>query len=71
MKSNSGCEFVFPIDFDVGLPVVPRGLVVKKPPGNGFYLLNHKTPQETPPPMDSSAMIDGRVALTAQWNDMK
>jgi hypothetical protein len=39
MQSHNGCEFLFPIDSDNGLFVVPTRMRVLEPSGNGLYLL--------------------------------
>jgi hypothetical protein len=41
MQTHNGCEFVFPSDSDTGLLVVPIGMGVLEPSGNGLYLLPH------------------------------
>jgi hypothetical protein len=41
MQSHSGCEFIFPTDFDIGLITVPTRMGVLKPSGNGLYLMPH------------------------------
>jgi hypothetical protein len=41
MHSRNGYEFLFPIDSDVGLLLVPTGMGVLKPSGNGLYRLRH------------------------------
>jgi hypothetical protein len=66
MQTHSGCEFRFPVDTDVGLLMVPRGMGVLTPLGNGLYLLSHKPTHEGRTPADSSCLVDNSVALTAQ-----
>jgi hypothetical protein len=41
LQSHCGCEFLFPLDFDIGLLVVPRGIGVLKPSENGLYMMSH------------------------------
>jgi hypothetical protein len=47
MQFHSGCEYLFPTDSDTGLLVVPTGMDVLEPSGNGLYLLpsNYSHPQ--------------------------
>jgi hypothetical protein len=54
MQSHSGCGFIFPIDSDVSHIVVPTGMGVLKPSGNGLYLLPHQPELPPRPPTDSS-----------------
>jgi hypothetical protein len=42
MQTHSGCEFIFPSDSDIGVLVVPTGMGVPEPSGNGLYLLPHQ-----------------------------
>jgi hypothetical protein len=42
IHTHSGCEFVFPNDFDTILFMVPAGKGVIKPSGNGLYMLPHE-----------------------------
>jgi hypothetical protein len=49
MQTHSGCEFIFPSDSDIGLLLVPIGMGVLEPSGNGLYLLLHE-PQLPPSP---------------------
>jgi hypothetical protein len=66
MQSHSGCEFIFPTDFDTSLLVVPIGMGVLEPSGNGLYLMPHQ-PKLPPSPSAEKARDPGsRVALTAQ-----
>jgi hypothetical protein len=42
MQTHSGCEFIFPSNFDNGLLLVPTCMGVLEPSGNGLYLLPHQ-----------------------------
>jgi hypothetical protein len=42
MQTHSDYEFIFPSDSDTGQLVVPRGMGVLEPSGNGLYLLPHQ-----------------------------
>jgi hypothetical protein len=42
MQTHSGCEFIFPSDSGTGMLVVPTGMGVLEPSGNGRYLLPHQ-----------------------------
>jgi hypothetical protein len=65
MQSHSGCELFFPIDSDTGPIMVPTGLRVLKPSGNGFYLMPHQPKLPPTPLADSSPSAGARFALTA------
>jgi hypothetical protein len=65
MQSHSGCEFVFPSYFNTSLIVVPTGMCVLKPSGNGLYLLPHQPELPPSPTTDSSHGAGPRVALDA------
>ena len=43
MQTHSGCEFIFPYDYDTWLHVVPTGMGVLEPSGNGLYLLPYQS----------------------------
>jgi hypothetical protein len=38
IQSHSGCEFLFPTDYDIGLLVLPTRMGVLEPSGNGLLL---------------------------------
>jgi hypothetical protein len=42
IQTHSGCEFIFPSHSDTRLLVVPTGMGVLEPSGNGLYLLPHQ-----------------------------
>jgi hypothetical protein len=65
MQSHCGCEFLFPTDSEIGLLVVPTGMGVLKPFGNGLYLPSNPTSSQGAPLLDTSAIVDISVALTA------
>jgi hypothetical protein len=66
MQSHSGCEFLSLTDFELGLLVVPTGMGVLGPSGNGLYLLPHQ-PQLPPSPFAETSRDAGScVVLTAQ-----
>jgi hypothetical protein len=65
MRSHNGCEFIFLINSDLGLLVVPTRMGVLKPSDNGLYMLSHTTLPEATPPVGTSAAVDISVALTA------
>jgi hypothetical protein len=50
LKSHCGCEFIFFTDSDTGLLVVPTGMGVLEPSGNGLYLLSHQPKLPPRPP---------------------
>jgi hypothetical protein len=56
MQSHSGYEFLFPSDSDIGLLVVPTGMGVLEPSGNGLYLLPHQ-PKLPPSPSAEKVRI--------------
>jgi hypothetical protein len=65
MQSHSGCDFLFPTDSDIVLLVMPIGMGVLEPFGNGFYLVPHH-PELPPSPSADSARERGPcVALTS------
>jgi hypothetical protein len=65
MQSHSGCEFIFSIDSDTGLLVVPTRMGVLEPSGSGLYILPHN-PELPPSASQDTAHSHGpRVALTA------
>jgi hypothetical protein len=66
MQSHSGCEFLFPIDSAIGVIMVPKGMGVLEPSGNGLYLLPHQPRLAPGPTLDSSRGDRPRFALTAQ-----
>jgi hypothetical protein len=66
MKSHSGCEFLFPNDSDTCLLVVPAGMGVLEPSGNGLYLLPHQPELPPSPSADKARSTGSRVTLTAQ-----
>jgi hypothetical protein len=57
--------YFFPIDYDTGLLVVPTGIGVPEPSGNGLYLLPHQPEQPPSPSADHARGHGSRVALTA------
>jgi hypothetical protein len=65
VQSRSGCEFLFPTDSDIGLLVVPTGMVVLEPSGNGLYLLPHRRKLPPSPSVEKALDPFSRVALTA------
>jgi hypothetical protein len=65
MQSYSGCEFLFPTNFDIGFVVVPTCLCVLEPSGNGLYLLPHHPKLPPSPSHDNARCFGSRVALTA------
>jgi hypothetical protein len=66
MRSHNGCEVLFPIDSDIGLLWVPKGMGMIKPSGNGLYLLQHSSASGRLPSVDKPALLDCDVAMTAQ-----
>jgi hypothetical protein len=64
-QSNFGCEFFFLAYSNIGLPVVPKGMGVLKPSGNGLCLLSHTTSAQGAPHLDTSSVVDSIVAMTA------
>jgi hypothetical protein len=66
MQSHNGCGFNFSTDSQVGVLLVPTGIGVLKPPGNGLYLFKHSTPPRRLPYVDTHNMLATDVALTAQ-----
>jgi hypothetical protein len=66
MQSYSGCEFIFPIDFDIGLLVVPTRMGVLELSGNGIYLLHHQPKLPSSPSAEKARDPYCRVALAAQ-----
>jgi hypothetical protein len=65
MQSHSGCEFLFPTDFDTCLLVVPTGMGVLEPSINGLYLLPHQPELPSSPSADQARGTGSRVARTA------
>jgi hypothetical protein len=50
MQTQSGCEFIFPNDFETCLFMVSTRMGVLTPSGNGLYLLSHEqTPEGRTP----------------------
>jgi hypothetical protein len=66
MHSHDGCEFVFPTDSDTGLLVVPTGMGVLEPSGNGLYLLPHQPQLPSSPSVKKARDPCSRVAVVAQ-----
>jgi hypothetical protein len=65
MQSHNGCEFILPTDFDTGLLVVPIGMGVLEPSGNGLYLLPHQPELPSSPSAEKAGDPCSRVALAA------
>jgi hypothetical protein len=65
MQTHCGCEILFPIDYDIGLLVVPTGMGVLKPSGNGLYLRSKTTSSQGAPFLDTSIVVDNSVAMHA------
>jgi hypothetical protein len=66
MQSHNGCEFIFPTDSDIGLFVVPKGMGVLEPTGNGLNLLPHQPKLPSSPFEEKARDPYSRVALAAQ-----
>jgi hypothetical protein len=66
LQSHCGCEFTFPTDSDTGLLVVPTGMGVLKPSGNGLYLLPYRPELPPRPPAETTRDPCSRVAFTTQ-----
>jgi hypothetical protein len=71
MQSHTDCEFIFPTDADIGLIVVPTGIGVLKPSGNGLNLLPRHPELPPRPPADSPPSAGDSVALTAQCDPVR
>jgi hypothetical protein len=66
MQTHSGCEFIFPFDSDTGVLVVPTGMGVLEPSGNGLYLLPHQPRLPSTPSATTMNDPSPIVALVAQ-----
>jgi hypothetical protein len=66
MHTHIGYEFLFPIDSDTRLLMVPTRMCVLEPSGNGLYLLPNQPEPPSSPSAESSRDAGPRVALTAQ-----
>jgi hypothetical protein len=66
MQSHNGCEFLFPIDFDNDLLVMPTRMDVPEPSGNELYLLLHKPKLPSSSSAEKARDPCSRVALSAQ-----
>jgi hypothetical protein len=65
MQSHSGCDFLFPTDFDIGLLVVPTRMGVLELSGNGLYLLPHQPELPSSPSEEKAREPFSRVAFTS------
>jgi hypothetical protein len=65
MQSHCGCEFLLPTNSDIALLVFPTGMGVLKPSGNGLCPLSNFTSSQDSPPLDTSAVVERTVGLTA------
>jgi hypothetical protein len=65
MQTHNGCEFIFPSNSDTGLLLVPTGMGVLKPSGNGLYLLPHQPDLPSSPSATAAPDPSPRVALTS------
>jgi hypothetical protein len=65
---SSGCEFLCPTDFGIGMLMVPTGMGVLTPAGNGLYLPSHKQTPKGRTPANSSLFVESSVALTAEFD---
>jgi hypothetical protein len=68
MQTHSGCEFLFPVAFDIGMLMVPTRTGVLKPTGNGLHLPTHEQRPEGHTLADSSTRVDCSAALTTQYD---
>jgi hypothetical protein len=66
MQSDSGCEFLFPTDYDTRLLVVPTGMGVLEPSGNGIYLLPHQPELPSSPSAEKARVPYSRVPQVRQ-----
>jgi hypothetical protein len=65
MQTHTDCEFIFPSDSDIGLLVVPKGMGVLEPSGNGLYILPHQPKLPSSPSAKKSHDPCSSVALAA------
>jgi hypothetical protein len=66
MQTHNGCELIFPSNYDTGVLVVPTGMGVLEPSGNGLYLLPHQLELPSSPSAKTMHDPSPSVALAAQ-----
>jgi hypothetical protein len=68
MQTHNGCEIIFPTYYDVGMLMVPRGMGVLRPSGNGLFMLTHEHALKPRTPTARPPIVNPSVAVTRHCN---